>query len=245
MQRLARIKMEASPPRSFKRKAASACENRALLNEIDFERIRQDMIRYDAEREVIIKRSRDIQKLSKQAIFSLHRKDLDRASDQIRDAIMVAKEIEPMVLANPNLRSGSYSSALEEYAEAVIFRHYLSHSELIDSREEEIKICNTDEYLGGVLDFTGELNRFAIARATARDVDEVQRCRDLVEALMGVFLQFDLRNGSLRKKYDGLKYTLKKMENTLYELSLTNAGLVTKPEGENAPEIQLDRIEEE
>lgn len=31
------------------------------------------------------------------------------------------------------------------------------------------------------------------------------------------------RNGALRKKYDSLKYTLQKMENTLYELSLTDA----------------------
>lgn len=37
-------------------------------------------------------------------------------------------------------------------------------------------------------------------------------CRDLVESIMGQMLQFDLRNGSLRKKYDSLKYTLKKME---------------------------------
>jgi len=37
-------------------------------------------------------------------------------------------------------------------------------------------------------------------------------------------VQFDLRNGSIRKKYDSLKYTLRKMENTLYELSLAEAG---------------------
>lgn len=52
---------------------------------------------------------------------------------------------------------------------------------------------------------------------------EVRKCRDLVDALMGIFLRFDFRNGALRKKYDSLKYTLKKMENTLYELSLTSA----------------------
>lgn len=31
-------------------------------------------------------------------------------------------------------------------------------------------------------------------------------------APQGRFLKFDLRNGALRKKYDALKYTLKKME---------------------------------
>lgn len=50
------------------------------------------------------------------------------------------------------------------------------------------------------------------------------QARDLTEGLMGQFLQFDFRNGSLRKKYDSLKYVLKNLENTLYELSLTSAG---------------------
>ena len=49
-------------------------------------------------------------------------------------------------------------------------------------------------YLGGVLDFTGELNRFAVARATVRDVKSVQRCRDIVDALMGEFLQVSKRS---------------------------------------------------
>ena len=55
------------------------------------------------------------------------------------------------------------------------------------------------------------------------DVEAVKKCREIVDALMGIFLKFDFRNGALRKKYDGLKYTLKKMENTLYEMSLTSA----------------------
>ncbi len=44
-------------------------------------------------------------------------------------------------------------------------------------------------YLGGVLDFTGELNRYAVARATERDVEGVRACRELVEAIFGQFLQ--------------------------------------------------------
>ncbi len=40
-----------------------------------------------------------------------------------------------------------------------------------------------------MLDFTGELNRHAIAKATVRDVREVRLCRDIVEGLMGELLQ--------------------------------------------------------
>ena len=34
-----------------------------------------------------------------------------------------------------------------------------------------------------------------------------------------------MRNGALRKKFDGLKYALKRIEQTQYELSLADAGV--------------------
>lgn len=137
--------------------------------------------------------------------------------------------------------------AVEGYAEAVAFRTYLREGRLV--RQEEVGVAEVEEYLGGVLDFTGELGRLAIAQATRRDEQAVQQARDLVEAIMGQFLQvgrvvvrarggrrrgvapagclpaaaagwpsaaslnaaalawcvqFDLRNGSLRKKVGGL-----------------------------------------
>ena len=69
-----------------------------------------------------------------------------------------------------------------------------------------------EEFLAGVLGFTEELSRYAVQKATARDLAAVQGCRDVVDAILGQFLQFDLRNSALRRKYDGLKYTLKKLE---------------------------------
>ena len=50
-------------------------------------------------------------------------------------------------------------------------------------------------------------------------------------------MQFDLRNGSIRKKYDSLKYTLRKLENTLYELSLAEAGYKRR---EDADRVRSD-----
>ena len=48
-------------------------------------------------------------------------------------------------------------------------------------------------YLGGVLDFTGELNRWAILKATLRDKAAVERARDVVDAIMGRFLEVGQR----------------------------------------------------
>eukprot|EP00879_Flechtneria_rotunda_P028896 GHRR01031131.1.p2 GENE.GHRR01031131.1~~GHRR01031131.1.p2 ORF type:complete len:167 (+),score=60.45 GHRR01031131.1:148-648(+) len=133
----------------------------------------------------------------------------------------VAQELLPIIQKEPTLRPGSYSNALEEYAEAMVFKVFLQENRIL--KASELSLVQVEEYLGGVLDFTGELNRHAVACATRRDSAAVARCRDIVDALMGQFLQFDLRNGALRKKFDSLKYTLKKLENMLYELSLAEA----------------------
>ncbi|KUF77745.1 hypothetical protein AM587_10006889 [Phytophthora nicotianae] len=136
-----------------------------LLHRQDFIDMNQEMHEYDEMREKIIKRSREILKASKQAIFALHRSDK---------------------------------------AEAL---------KLLGSAE---KIC------------AGELHAdsTAVVKATAREVDEVKRCKDMVEAISGELIQFDFRNGPLRRKFDSVKYNLRKLENTLYELSLvTNSGL--------------------
>ncbi len=38
--------------------------------------------------------------------------------------------------------------------------------------------CTHEEYLGGVSDLTGEMQRHAVIKATARDVAAVRRCRE-------------------------------------------------------------------
>lgn len=51
-------------------------------------------------------------------------------------------------------------------------------------------------------------------------------------------LQFDFRNGPLRRKYDGVKYAVKRLEDVLYELSLTGL-YVADPANAKAP-VQPD-----
>jgi len=51
---------------------------------------------------------------------------------------------------------------------------------------------------------SGDLTRYAIKRASSMDVAAVARCRDMLSTLHGKLLEFDFRNGPLRKKYDGV-----------------------------------------
>jgi predicted translin family RNA/ssDNA-binding protein len=54
--------------------------------------------------------------------------------------------------------------------------------------------------------------RYAVVKATARDVAAVERCRAIVDAISGELIQFDFRNGGLRRKFDSIKYNLRKLE---------------------------------
>lgn len=52
---------------------------------------------YDQQRETVIKKSRDIQKFSKQAIFSLHGKRFKEAKDKLNTGKIIAEEIKPIL----------------------------------------------------------------------------------------------------------------------------------------------------
>jgi hypothetical protein len=62
--------------------------------------------------------------------------------------------------------------------------------------------------------------RYAVGRATVADSASVALCNDLVSDFFQKFLAFDFRNGNLRRRYDSLKYCVRRLESLLYELSL-------------------------
>lgn len=122
----------------------------------------------------------------------------------LEEAVKIAnEELLPVTERLPHLRHGSLAAALEEYAEARVFQCWLRTNRI--PRMDEVKPCSRDEYLGGVLDFAGESVRWAIRRAAKRDTAAVERALEAVEQLSAAVLGFDFRNGSLRKKSDGLK----------------------------------------
>ena len=186
-----------------------------------FEKIQLEMITEDERRENLIKRSRDVLKASKNAIYSLHRNDVERASQSLDSVQSIIKnELLPLTQKFDNLRF-TLSSCLEEFVEAVIFLGFLRDNRIVSI--ESLEFVTKEEYLGGIMDFTGELSRFAVIRATARDLKTVIRCKNIVELLYSQLMLFDFRNGNLRRKFDAVKYTLKKLEQLIYELTLSSS----------------------
>jgi len=170
----------------------------------------------DKERETVIKDSRDVLKAAKQAIFALHRENVDEAKDLLAKARRDKEAIEQKI-NNPRAHSGSFKNACEEYAEAALFLHFQEKGELLAFSELDL---TEDEYLGACADLTGELGRRAVILATERKAEEVKKIRDFTDDIYGEFVKFDFRNGELRRKYDSIKYNLQKMEQVLYNLEM-------------------------
>ncbi|MDP7506717.1 MAG: hypothetical protein QF362_04730, partial [Candidatus Woesearchaeota archaeon] len=77
---------------------------------------------------------------------------------------------------------------------------------------------NSEDYLLGLCDLTGELGRRAVSLATKREFKEVELIKDTVEEIYGEFLKFNLRNSQLRRKSDSIKWNLKKLEEIMYDI---------------------------
>ena len=66
-----------------------------------------------------------------------------------------------------------------------------------------------------------DIQRYVVGRAIERDTSSVEICKGLVGEMFEKFSEFDFRNGPIRRKFDGIKYAVRKCENVLYELAVT------------------------
>jgi len=189
-----------------------------MIDQHDFASIAKELSDYDAKREKIIKEARDITKLSKHAIYCLHRNEVEEAKQALVSAENELQRLIDLTNGDSSLRQGSLSQSVEEYVEAKAFLYFLERQTLMP--RNVVASVDAEEYLLGLCDLTGELGRYAVLKATARDTAAVKVVRDLLDALFGKMLELDLRNGELRRKYDGVKYAVQKVEQLLYELEL-------------------------
>ncbi|XP_046333290.1 translin-like [Haliotis rufescens] len=77
-----------------------------------------------------------------------------------------------------------------------------------------------DDYLMGLLQLASELSRLAVNSVTAGDYGRPVRIARFVGELDSGFRLLNLKNDSLRKRFDALKYDLKKSEEVVYDLTI-------------------------
>ncbi len=187
-----------------------------MFSKKNFEKIRKQLSSYTQQREHIIKSSRDILRFSKIAISCIHRHDFSAADQHLHDAEHLLKEVKKLAVLDVALSIlGAYTVAVQEYVEAKTFLHFVKTHTLLDVESLHVK---PEDYLIGLSDLTGELARRAVLRTISKNYDDVIIVRDFVAGIHDFFLTLDLGNGELRKKYDTIKWNLKKIEEIIYDI---------------------------
>lgn len=159
------------------------------------------------------------QSISKEEISSLQ----NRLEELVQEALLKDKE----QTLNKTSRLANLSHVFGDYVRYKAYIHFLETGGLV--KQSSLSDMLTDEeYLSGIITFNRDLARYAVGRATERDVNSVQLARDLVSKVLDHLMQYDFRNGPLRRKYDGVKYSLKTCETILYELSVTGCDIPKK-----------------
>lgn len=52
------------------------------------------------------------------------------------------------------------------------------------------------------------------------NAEAVLFCKSFLSSMQGKYLEFFFRNGPLRKKFDGLKYSVKRIEGIAFDISM-------------------------
>lgn len=182
-----------------------------------FGKLKQQYAAYDAARRELVKTSSDIISRAKQAIFAFHRDDGAAGSVLLTEADKLIEKASRAFKTTKGLDyEGSYRAALEEYVEARLVERFLDGKPVGTVAAPGV---DEDVYLSGVMDFTGEVVRRAVAAASRRDFKEVARCKKAVEAVVAELITMNI-TGSLRQKFDQMKQNMRKVEEIVYDLSL-------------------------
>jgi len=212
-----------------------------LIDCLELDAIRSRMDSYDKLREDVIKQTRDVQKLAKQAIFSVHRGNLGDAQKKLDDAKAIGLTILGTIQDQPTLRAGSLSNSLEEWAEGAMTLEWAKHRRIMT--RADMDFVNTAEYVGALSDFTGEIGRLAVASASKRDLTAVRAVLQADVAIYAGLMQVNV-GGKYTKKCEAVATNLKKVEDVVYELSMLQRGARSVGPREEPPAPGKDDTDE-
>lgn len=188
-----------------------------MLDKKFFAKIRKELLNYAQKRREIIKTAGDAQFLAKKSIFALQGGNLQESKKTLEESKKILIGLRKKYKNIDGLfNEGSFKAALEEYTEGYLFLSFVEKNKIGKITDFEI---DSDIYIGGLCDVPGEILRFAIKSATARDIKEVKRCYSMAEEIIHELVDMNL-TGYNRQKFDQAKQSLNRLQQVVYEVSL-------------------------
>ncbi|KAJ5643821.1 uncharacterized protein N7484_006328 [Penicillium longicatenatum] len=92
----------------------------------------------------------------------------------------------------------------------------------VNLKEQDAFHLTIEEYLLALISMVEELSRLAVNSVTLGDYERPMQIGNFIKELFAGFQLLNLKNDILRKRSDGIKYSVKKVEDVVYDLSLRN-----------------------
>jgi translin len=167
------------------------------------ERIQEEMAKKDAAKQEVQAAMRKATRLSKQAIFLVHRNSLKEAEKTLNEAKALLEKLTELSLGYDDLQyMGIVDAAHEEYAEAYILLSLVKKRKIVGF--EEIKVPMIP-YVLGLADVIGELRRRALNFLRKGNTGKAEESLELMETVYAELMNFDeihILVSGLRRKCD-------------------------------------------
>jgi len=166
-------------------------------------RIREELARKDEVKQEIQTATRRVNRLSKQAIFQIHKTNLEEAEETLREAKEILEKIKCIAKDYPDLLyMGSVDSAFQEYAEANILLGLIRESRFMTLEELETPM---KPYVLGLADVIGELRRRVLESLRRGKIEEAEAYLESMETIYEEIINLEeiqLLVSGLRRKCD-------------------------------------------
>ncbi len=171
-------------------------------------KIEEELDEKDQIREIALKSSRAITRLSGSALKGLHRgEDLGEHMTELRDEV---SRLMSLLAEHPDLaHSGYVESAFQEFAEVCITMNLVKEDDV--PLPEEVGVGSVP-YLLALGDTVGELRRLALESLRSGDVAKANHYLDRMEDLYHALIRFDYPDAvvAIRHKQDVARSLLEK-----------------------------------
>ncbi|KAL3531950.1 hypothetical protein ACH5RR_005471 [Cinchona calisaya] len=166
---------------------------------------------------------------------------LEKAKGQINVLRELFSRLAEIILECPGQYyryHGDWRSEMQTVVSLLAFMHWLETGTLLLHTEAEEKLglnssefgLDVEDYLIGICFMSNELPRYVVNQVTTGDYDCPCKVLKFLTDLHASFRMLNLRNDFLRKKFDGMKYDLRRVEEVYYDVKIR--GLATN-EGSN------------
>lgn len=121
-----------------------------------------------------------------------------------------------------SIQTAVFVAALVEYLTSHTLITLPQTAELLGIKEErkDRLALPVEDYLHGLITLVNELSRLAVNTVTLENFEEPIKIAAFVKDVFAGFSMLNLKNDTLRRRFDSLKYDLKKIEEVVYDVSL-------------------------